>query len=77
MGAADGERCYRCGRAGLSRDEIGLNRKVVNRAVERFLCLSCLSEEFGENPEALLAFADRLRAQGCTLFPAVSDAPRD
>lgn len=70
------ERCYRCGRTGLSRDEIGLNRKVVNRAVERFLCLSCLAAEFGESEAALVAYADRLREQGCTLFPAVSDAPR-
>ena len=70
-----GARCYRCGRENLSRDEVGLNRKVVNRAVERFLCLSCLAAEFGESEEALLAFADRLRAQGCTLFPPVSDAP--
>ena len=68
-------RCYRCGREPLSRDEVGLNRKVVNRAVERFLCLSCLAQEFGESEEALIAFADRLRAQGCTLFPPVPDAP--
>ena len=73
--ASSGSRCHRCGRANLSRDEVGLNRKVVNRAVERFLCLSCLAAEFGESEEALLDFADRLRAQGCTLFPPVSDAP--
>ena len=73
--APSAPRCYRCGRENLSRDEVGLNRKVVNRAVERFLCLSCLAAEFGESEEALLAFADRLRSQGCTLFPPVSDAP--
>lgn len=76
MDGTSGQRCHRCGREPLSRDEIGLNRKVVNRATERFLCLACLAAEFGEKPEALLAYADRLRAQGCTLFPAVSDAPR-
>ena len=61
--------CYTCGADDLPQDVVGLNRKIVNRGVERFLCLHCLAAEFGEKEEALLALADRLRAQGCTLFP--------
>lgn len=62
--------CYRCGAEELPPDVIGLNKKLINRGIERFLCLSCLAKTFGEKEEALLALADRLRAQGCTLFPA-------
>lgn len=61
--------CYKCGADDLPQDVVGLNKKLINRAVERYLCLPCLAREFGEKEEALLALADRLREQGCTLFP--------
>lgn len=60
--------CYKCGAPDIPPDVVGLNKKIINRGVERFLCLHCLSREFDEKEEALLALADRLRAQGCTLF---------
>ena len=61
--------CHQCGAPDLPPDVLGLNRKLVNRGVTRFLCLSCLARAFGEREESLLALADRLREQGCTLFP--------
>lgn len=61
--------CYRCHRPITHGDTYGLNKKLVNRAVERYMCLSCLAHEFGESEESLIALADRLREQGCTLFP--------
>ncbi len=64
--------CYRCHRTIAHPDAYGLNKKLVSRAVERFLCLPCLAREFGETEDALLALADRLRSQGCTLFPSPS-----
>ena len=61
--------CHQCGAKNLPPDVLGLNRKLVNRGVTRFLCLSCLARAFGEREESLLSLADRLREQGCTLFP--------
>ncbi len=61
--------CYKCGADDLPQDVVGLNKKLINRGIERYLCLRCLSREFGESEEALLALADRLREQGCSLFP--------
>lgn len=61
-------RCYDCG-APLGADDVGLNRKLINRGVERFLCLACLGERFHMTEEALNDLADRFRASGCVLFP--------
>ena len=61
--------CYKCGAEDLPQDVVGLNKKLINRGIERYLCLGCLSREFGESEKALLALADRLREQGCSLFP--------
>lgn len=62
------ETCRRCG-APLSMDETGLNRKLINRGVETFLCIRCLAAEFKTTEEALRAQADRFRAAGCSMFP--------
>lgn len=63
----DPARCIRCG-AFLTRDDIGLTRKMVNRGATEFLCIPCLAHHF-ELPEPVLR--DKIRefkAMGCTLF---------
>ncbi len=62
------ENCYKCG-ARLSGDETGLNYKLVNRGVTKFLCIRCLGEAFGMAEQTLRDMADRFRAAGCTMFP--------
>ncbi len=61
------EECRECG-SGLTRDEIGLTKKLVNRGAERFLCLKCLSEHFGVSEEALKEKIVQFKEMGCTLF---------
>ena len=64
---ADPVRCHRCG-AVLSKDDIALTRKMVNRGSQVFFCVSCLAEHF-ELTEAILR--DKIRefkAMGCSLF---------
>ena len=60
--------CRVCG-APLSMDETGLNRKLINRGVQTFLCIRCLAAEFKTTVGALVAQADRFRAAGCSMFP--------
>lgn len=60
-------RCRKCG-AGLSNDEIGLTKKLVNRGAETFLCFDCLGRFFGAPRGRLLEMVERFRSQGCTLF---------
>ncbi len=68
------EVCAICGRA-LSQDEAGLNYKLVNRAVQRFLCAACLSEHFKIPVGRLGELADTFRENGCTMFPPTRDFP--
>lgn len=67
------ERCHRCG-AALSGDETGLNYKLINRNVERLLCLKCLGKALDMSEPALLDMADRFRAAGCSMFPPKKDS---
>ena len=59
--------CIACGRE-LTRDEIGLSRKMINRGAAEFKCLACLSAYYRVTEQRLLERIAQLRAQGCTLF---------
>ncbi len=61
------EVCMKCG-AELSRDEIGLHKKLVNRGSTQFCCIRCLSEEFKVSEKELRELIERYRESGCTLF---------
>lgn len=60
--------CYLCGRENLSKNEIGLNKKLLNRGVKTFYCLDCLSAYLEVDTEFLLAKIKDFKDQGCTLF---------
>ena len=59
--------CAQCGRP-VSKDEIGLTKKLVNRGCESFLCLRCLAERFGVSETLLEEKIVQFRRMGCTLF---------
>ena len=60
-------RCASCCRP-LTKDEIALTRKLVNRGATVFFCLSCLAKHF-EVPETVLhQKIHEFREMGCTLF---------
>ena len=60
--------CVACGKERLTRDEIGLTRKLVNRGAAECFCLRCLAERFRVTEEQLLELARAFRENGCTLF---------
>ena len=59
--------CTVCGRK-LSRDEIALTKKLVNRGAESFFCLSCLAKKFAVSEDLLREKINQFRQMGCTLF---------
>jgi len=61
------ERCAKCG-AVLSRDEIGLHKKLVNRGATTYLCITCLGKYFDLTTDDLRRMIEGFRAQGCSLF---------
>lgn len=60
-------KCIGCGRE-LTRDEIAITKKLVNRGCEEFFCVDCLAREFRITAEDVRALIARFRAAGCTLF---------
>ena len=60
--------CSNCGKSSLTRDEVGINKKLLGENVSRFLCLPCLAEYLDISVEDLLAKIEEFKAQGCKLF---------
>lgn len=61
------DRCASCG-AALEKDEIALSKKLINRGLTSFFCLSCLAKRFQVDKDALTRKIDEFREAGCTLF---------
>ena len=59
--------CFRCQRV-LTRDEIALTRKLINRGTQTFFCLSCLAAHFQVTEDILREKIVQFREMGCTLF---------
>ena len=61
-------RCYICEKEALSKNEIGLTKKLLGKDSKRFYCLDCLAEYLEVDTEFLIAKVEEFNEQGCTLF---------
>lgn len=59
--------CLQCA-SPLTRDEIGLTKKLINRGCTEFLCFRCMAEKFDATVADLLRKVEEFREMGCTLF---------
>lgn len=60
-------KCKQCGRI-LTKDEIGLHKKLYNRGATSYFCIDC-SSQYLEIPVPLLQKKiEEFKAMGCTLF---------
>ena len=59
--------CKKCGNP-VSSDEIGLNKKLINRGITEYLCGDCLAAHFKLTRDDLQKMADHFREMGCVLF---------
>lgn len=60
--------CYACGKEKLSRNEKGLNKKLLDLQVEIYYCLECLAEYLEVDVAFLLDKIEEFKAQGCDSF---------
>jgi hypothetical protein len=60
--------CYICGKEALSKNEIGLTKKLLDKNSKQFYCFDCLAEYLEVDTEFLLAKIEEFKEQGCTLF---------
>ena len=64
----ENKRCYVCGKMPLTKDEIGLVKKLIDKKATNYYCLSCLAEYLEVAEEELLAKIEEFKEEGCTLF---------
>lgn len=64
----DKKNCYACGKEMLSKNEIGLTKKLLGRNSKYFYCIDCLAKYLEVDTEFLLAKIEEFKDQGCTLF---------
>ena len=60
--------CAACGKEPLSRNEIGINKKLLGQGVESFYCLDCLADYLEVTPQDILDKIEEFKAEGCKLF---------
>ena len=62
------KKCYVCGKTPLSKDEIGINKKLIDKKTVKFYCLTGLAEYFEVGEDELLAKIEEFKNEGCSLF---------
>ncbi len=60
--------CAYCDKENLSKNEIGLNKKLINQKVERMMCLTCLAGYFETSEEQLKEIIEKYKLHGCESF---------
>lgn len=60
--------CYCCEKEALSKNEIALTKKLLDKDSKRFYCLDCLAEYLEVDTEFLLVKIEEFKEQGCDLF---------
>jgi len=60
--------CMVCGKSKLSKDEVGLNKKLINKNIKSLYCLDCLAVFLDVSVEDLEDKIEEFKEEGCTLF---------
>jgi uncharacterized protein YlaI len=60
--------CIVCGEIDISKNEIGLTKKLLGRTSKSFYCIDCLADYLGVTVDELLDKVEEFKEQGCKLF---------
>lgn len=60
--------CKICFKSPLSKDEIGINKKLLGTNMKFFFCLDCLADYLECTKDELLDKIEEFKEEGCTLF---------
>lgn len=61
-------KCISCGKSELSKDEIGINLKLIGENINNFYCLDCLADVLDVSAQDILDKIEEFKEEGCTLF---------
>lgn len=59
--------CVNCEQK-VSKNEIGLNKKLISKNVKHYLCINCLAKYLDTTTDALNEKIEEFKEEGCTLF---------
>lgn len=62
------KKCYVCGKDPLTKDEIGITKKLIDANAATFYCMQCLADYLEVTEEELLAKIEEFKSEGCALF---------
>ena len=62
------KKCYVCGKTPLTKNEVGLTKKLIDKKATSFYCIDCLAENLEGNTGGLEAKIEEFKEEGCTLF---------
>lgn len=60
--------CIACGKPALSKNEIGINKKLLGMKSKNFYCLECLANYLEVEPQDILDKIEDFKNGGCKLF---------
>lgn len=60
--------CYVCEKKNLSKNEIGLTKKLLDQHSKYFYCYDCLAEYLEVDTEFLFEKVEDFKLHGCILF---------
>lgn len=60
--------CAYCNKKTLSKNEIGLNKKLLGEDRKQLLCFKCLAEELEVTEQDLIDKVEEFKEEGCKLF---------
>ena len=62
------ESCIACGITPLSKNEIGINKKLIDAEATQFYCLTCLADYLDVSRQDILDKIEEFKEEGCRLF---------
>ena len=60
--------CIACGKRPLSKNEIGINKKLLGLKSKDFYCLECLADFLEVETQDILEKIEEFKNDGCKLF---------
>lgn len=60
--------CISCAQQNLSKDTVGINKKLLGKNIKNFYCMDCLAEFLGCTVDDLIEKIEEFKDEGCTLF---------
>lgn len=60
--------CSSCGKPSLTKDEIGVCKKMLGKDTKVFFCLACFASYLDTTEDELLEKIEEFKEEGCKLF---------